>query len=164
MPTLLGYEDSKFRAIFELTLDGILIADDSGRYLDANPAACHLLGMKRERIIGRTIEDFADPGRKTEVRKTWRHFLASGMQKGFFRIYRTDGSTRHVEYIAKAHILPHQHLSILRDITERNRAELSLRTSEDRLRLTVHRGPRRGQRGRRERHASQIAIYRQHQP
>jgi len=129
--------EAKFRAIFEITQDGMLIVDDHGRYIDANPAACGLLGMKRERIIGRIIEDFADPHRKGEVQKSWRHFLECGSQKGFFRIYRPDGSTRHVEYIAKAHVIPHQHLSILRDITERNQAELTLRTSEDRLRLTV---------------------------
>jgi PAS domain S-box-containing protein len=130
-------DESKFRAIFDSTLDGILIADDFGRYIDANPAACNLMGMRRERIIGRAIEDFSDPQRRDETRKTWRLFLERGNQMGFFRIYRPDGSTRHVEYIAKANVLPHQHLSILRDITERNQAELSLRTSEDRLHLTI---------------------------
>src|SRR5262249_32762240 len=56
---------------------------------------------------------------------------------GLFRIYRPDGTTRHVDYIAKAHILPNQNLSIFRDITERNQAERSLRESEDRLRTAL---------------------------
>src|SRR5471030_506723 len=88
--------EARFRAIIETTLDGMLIADDSGRYLDANPAACALLGMKRESIIGRRVEDFADPKRKQEVRKSWRRFLEEGYQRGLFRIYRPDKTTRHV--------------------------------------------------------------------
>jgi len=127
----------KFRAIYEMAQDGMLITNDQGRYIDANPAACALLGMKRHHIIGRYITHFADPHRKEEVQQSWRHFLESGSQKGFFRIFRPDGTTRHVEYIAQANIAPHQHLSILRDITERDRSEKTLRNSEDSLRLAL---------------------------
>src|SRR5437867_4060576 len=128
---------AKFQAVFETTLDGMLISDDAGRYLDANPAACFLLGMRRQDIIGRKVEDFADPKRKEEVRKSWRRFLEQGRQQGFFRIYRPDGTTRYVDYIARARILPRQHLSILRDMTERDQAERALRESEDRVRTAL---------------------------
>src|SRR5260370_22003872 len=93
--------------------------------------------MKRDGIIGRVIEDFADPARKEEIRRSWRRFLEQGSERGLFRIFRPDGTTRLVDYIARTNILPGQHLSILRDITERDQAERSLRESEDRLRLVV---------------------------
>ena len=64
-------------------------------------------------------------------------FYREVFRKGFFRLYRPDGTTRHVEYTAQAHMFPHQHISILRDTTERNRAEHSLRESEDRLRVAI---------------------------
>src|SRR5882724_1190482 len=129
--------DAKFRAIFDTTLDGILIANDKGRYVAANAVASDLFGMKRKSIVGRFVEDFADPKRKHEVQANWRRFLKQGYQRGLFRIYRPDGSSRYVDYIARAHILPNQNLCILQDLTERNQAERSLREREDRLRQEV---------------------------
>src|SRR6266700_2047135 len=110
--------EAKFQAIFKTTLDGILIADDKGRYVAANTVACALFGMKEKSILGRYGEDVADPVRKDEVRANWRRFMQQGYQRGFFRIYRPDGTSRYLDYIARAHILPNQHLCILRDITE----------------------------------------------
>jgi len=94
--------DAKFRAIFNTTLDGILIANDKGRYVAANTVASDLFGMERKSIVGRLVEDFADPERKHEVRANWRRFLKQGYQRGLFRIYRPDGSSRYVDYIARA--------------------------------------------------------------
>src|SRR5690349_16426234 len=37
-----------FDAVFASALDPMLIADDEGRYVDANPAACALLGKSLE--------------------------------------------------------------------------------------------------------------------
>ncbi|MEZ4637974.1 MAG: PAS domain S-box protein [Caldilineaceae bacterium] len=53
--------ERQLRALFESALDAILIADDEGRYIDANPAASELFGLSRESLIGRTVRDFAAP-------------------------------------------------------------------------------------------------------
>src|SRR5947209_6987446 len=74
--------EAKFRAVFEATPEGILITNDAGRYTDANAAACALLGMRRENIVGRSVEDFADPHRREEIRRSWRGFLEQGDQRG----------------------------------------------------------------------------------
>lgn len=105
--------EAKFQAIVETTSDGILIADDKGCYLDANAVACRLFGMPRKSILGRHVEDFADPKRKHEVQANWRRFLKQGYQRGFFRIYRPDGTSRYVDYIARAHILPNHIFGLL---------------------------------------------------
>src|SRR5690349_12134132 len=43
------------RAVFDGSLDALLLADDDGRYVDANPAACELFGVPREQLIGSKI-------------------------------------------------------------------------------------------------------------
>ena len=43
----------RLQALFDTTLDAILLADDQARYVDANPAACTLLGYDREELLRR---------------------------------------------------------------------------------------------------------------
>lgn len=45
----LGESQQRFQAIFENALDAILIIDDTGRYIDANPAAS-ALGLQPRRV------------------------------------------------------------------------------------------------------------------
>ncbi len=127
--------ERQFRAVFEGALDAMILADDEGRYVDANPAACTLFGLSRAEIIGRQVADFAEPG--FESGKAWAEFRRSGSSRGFFRLVRPDGTARETEYAATADILPGRHLSVLRDVTERKRAEEDLRASEERLRLAA---------------------------
>jgi PAS domain S-box-containing protein len=60
----------------------------------------------------------------------WQAFLEQGEQEGEFPLYRPDGEMRNLEFKAKAGFLPGRHLSVLRDVTERKRAEEALRESE----------------------------------
>jgi PAS domain S-box-containing protein len=122
-----------FRAVFDNALDAMLIADDAGQYVDANPAACALFGVSRDELLSSSLSRFIEPGREAETAQSWRSFLAAGEQKGLFRIRRADGETRDLEYNAVANILPGRHLSILRDVTERQRFAAALSAQADEL-------------------------------
>jgi formate hydrogenlyase transcriptional activator len=50
-----------FRAIIFHPSTPILIADDDRRYHEASIGASKLLGLPREKIIGRSLDDFAVP-------------------------------------------------------------------------------------------------------
>jgi PAS domain S-box-containing protein len=108
---------ARFEAVFEAAGHAMLIAGDDRRYLDANPAACALLGLPRSQILGRRIDDFTDPS-SGEVDQVWRDFLENGRMAGDFWIRRPDGGRRLVEFHATANILPGEHLSVLRDVTD----------------------------------------------
>ncbi|MDQ3862150.1 MAG: PAS domain S-box protein, partial [Actinomycetota bacterium] len=126
----LNKSERQFRAVFENTLDAILIANDSGEYVGANDAACHLFGVSLEELLGAKVEDFVRPGEQHQTRLAWQAFLEQGEQEGEFPLYRPDGEMRSLEFKAKAGFLPRRHLSVLRDVTERKRAEERLRESE----------------------------------
>lgn len=122
-----GHREGPFRALFESSIDAILIADDSRRYVDANPAACELLGIERSHISRYHIDDFAAPNLREHIEEAWSAFLKDGTQRGEYELIRTDGSVRFVEFSATANFIPGRHLSSLRDVTDRKKVEQSLR-------------------------------------
>ncbi|MEQ9233460.1 PAS domain S-box protein [Coleofasciculus sp. E2-BRE-01] len=126
---------SLFQALFNQALDAMAIADDQGQYVEVNPAACRLFGLSREELLGCRISDFADL--EFDFSQAWRIFLEQGHVKGEFRLRCRDGTIRETEYSATANVIPHRHLSVLRDITERKQVEAELRQSEERLNLAL---------------------------
>jgi PAS domain S-box-containing protein len=106
-----------FRAIVHLPSAPILIADDEGHSQDASAGAGRLLGLPREAIIGRPVDDFAPAGFKPRVSQIWRDFLERGEQEGVLSIAGPHGTPREVEFVAKGNVLPVRHVLALRDKT-----------------------------------------------
>ena len=95
----------------------ILIADNDRRYQEASVGASKLLGLPREKIIGRSLDEFAVPEIRPVISERWRKFLEEGEQVGTLQLLGPDGAPRDVEYVAKGNVLPVRHLLALRDKT-----------------------------------------------
>jgi PAS domain S-box-containing protein len=125
----LRQRERQFRAVFEATLDAMLIANDASQYVDANQFALSLLGVNREQLLNMTVADLAPPEERAAMMTVWQRILREGRTEGEFRIRRGDGTLRIVECRATADITPGCHLLALRDITVKRTAQ------EQRLRL-----------------------------
>jgi PAS domain S-box-containing protein len=123
--------DCEFSSIFRSVLDGILITDDSGICLDANPAAAAILRCSRNELIGQSVARFLMD--MDSFTRGWNSFLQNKHQRGRARLLAGDGTTLYVDFTAAANYLPGRHLLILCDVTERTHTELSLRKSEERF-------------------------------
>ena len=123
--------ERKFTSVVENALDAILILDDQAICREANPAAESLFGTGRSALIGYPI------GRlyrnSEQFRESWQTLLAQKFQQGDAELIREASAPVFVEYTAKADCLPGQHVMILRDVTERRRAQMSLLESEERF-------------------------------
>lgn len=120
---LMEQHQARFQALFEAAQDAVLIADDERRYVDANPAASALFGVQRENLRGRRVDEFIEDVKGDSVDNAWQNFQVEGIQRGECRLLRPDHTEHHLEYSARANFAPGLHLSILRDVTERKKAE-----------------------------------------
>ena len=110
----------RYRALFERAGDAILIADDSGRCVDANESAAALLALPSESIIGRNLNEFmVDALGSPDVDAAWNAFRSAGEMRGEIRFRRPNGEIRETEMSAVADISPGLNLVIARDVTER---------------------------------------------
>ena len=73
------------------------------------------MGLPRDEIIGRSLDDFVGPSFKPRVPELWQDFLRRGLQEGTIELKGADGHTREVAYTAKGNVLPVRHLLVLRD-------------------------------------------------
>jgi PAS domain S-box-containing protein len=124
--------DCEFSSIFHNVLDGILIVNNEGDCLDANPAAVGILRISADELIGSNIDCFLiDRDNST---KRWSSFLPSTNRRGRIELVAGDGTKRFVDFTATANYLPGRHVLVICDVTERTQAELFLRESEERFR------------------------------
>jgi formate hydrogenlyase transcriptional activator len=107
-----------FRAIVFHPSVPILLTDNNRRYQEASVGASKLLGLPREKIIGRSLDDFAEPSFKPVISDRWQAFLKEGEQQGTLPLVGPDGGVREVEYTAKGNVLPVRHLLVLSDKTK----------------------------------------------
>ena len=122
----LAASEARYRALFERAGDAILVADDSGTYVDANESAAILLGLPREEIIGHRLNDFlVETLKSVDAQAAWNALRAAGEMRGELQLRRADGEILDAEYRAIADVATGLHLGVLRDITERRRHERS---------------------------------------
>ncbi len=130
--------EEQYTALFNHSLDAIIIAENDGTFVDANPQASEFFGLSRDEIIGMKHLHFATPDAKTNMHESWERFLQDGEMATEFRLYHKQGVWRDLEVRAKAGVLPGRHLLIFRDITEQKRAQEALRNAHDELETRVN--------------------------
>src|SRR6202035_1610773 len=111
--SVLDAMEREFQSIFDSTLDGILILDDMGTCVEANPAVLDLLGVQRNNLVGHPIRKFHPA--PTDFEETWTRLLGRKYDHGETQLVRQDGTTIFVEYTVKANYLPDRNVAVIRD-------------------------------------------------
>ena len=113
---------TRLAALFDNALNAIVMADDLGRYVDANPAACQMLGYTRAELLQRYVTDLVVPG-SIDVDAQWAAFLGERQSRGRVQLRCQSGRVVVAQFSAVAHMQPGVHLSILSDVTEEVRGQ-----------------------------------------
>jgi formate hydrogenlyase transcriptional activator len=128
--------EEHFRILVEQASDGIFIADAQGKYIDVNSAGAEMLGYTREEILQLSIADIVVAEEIPRVAAEVARLEGGDIIRSEWMFRRKDGSFFPGEVCGKQ--LPDGRLQgILRDMTERNRAEEILRHSEERFRVAL---------------------------
>src|SRR5580700_8644549 len=88
--------DSEFLSIFQNVLDGILIVDNEGNCMDANPAAASILRLPTNKLIGQGIRRFLS--NRDSLDERWNSFLQNKSQRGRAQLVAGDGTTLFVDF------------------------------------------------------------------
>jgi PAS domain S-box-containing protein len=105
-------------AIFERGSTAMLVVNHARTYLDVNAAAARLHGRPRAEMIGRTLDDFVAPERRSDLDQPWEALLGGDNVQATCELVRLDGSRVDVEYAATANFLPGRHLFIFFRLSE----------------------------------------------
>ena len=131
--------EERFRAYVEQAADALFVHDLTGRFLDVNQRACASLGYSREELLGMSVFDIDTEYDAARAQSAWETILPGQPFTLLGRHRRKDGTTFPVEVQFGCFHLQdtRRYLGMVRDITERSRAEAELRESEERFRAMV---------------------------
>ena len=115
--------EPRWEQAFAASLDPMVIVDDEQRFVDANPAAGLLLGYPPEELVGHVIADLVAPRQRERITRLWADFILAGGGRGDWAVVTRGGELLEVEASAAANAFDGHHLMVLRDTTERKRAE-----------------------------------------
>jgi PAS domain S-box-containing protein len=130
--------EERYRTIMDQAADAIFMRDETGRILEANRKACQSLGYSREELLEKSVWDIDPEALQAGKQRLWGRILAGEQFTFESRQRRKDGSSFPVEATLGLVRLPAGPavLGLVRDITERKRAEDALIESEKSLRET----------------------------
>jgi PAS domain S-box-containing protein len=123
------------QALFEGIDDAVFVHDLQGRILEANPAACQRLGYTREELLRLSTSDIDAPEFAEGFGERLRQQLSTGGVRCEGRHRTKDGRVIPVDINSSAIIVGGEPavLAVMRDITERKRAEEALRKQSELL-------------------------------
>ncbi len=135
--------EERYRQLFDSISDAVIVYSSEGRFLDCNATALQRLGYTREEFLRLGAADIVHPDFHQTMKGNQKRIWA-GEPTVVESVHRCkDGrsipvevNARRVEYNGKPAIL-----AVVRDITERKRAEEELRESEDHYRTIFESAP-----------------------
>jgi len=126
-----------YRAIFEHSLDGIILSKPNGTILSANPAACSIFGCLEEELCTTGWPGLLDPDesrglaadKEGETSITERTLVRKDGTKFTGEVAANCFQDRHGQVLTS---------TIVRDITKRKKTKEALRLSEDKFYKAFH--------------------------
>ena len=127
--------EEMFRSLSETAQDGIIVLDSKERIQVWNPAAERIFGWSMDEVLGRPLHEFVIPPNMEDLHLDWfRAFVDTGKLDRMMELpwLRKDGARVPVEVSLSSFVAGGVRylVGIVRDISERKRAERALRRAK----------------------------------
>ncbi|MCG6916926.1 MAG: PAS domain S-box protein [Deltaproteobacteria bacterium] len=132
--------EQRYRSILENIEEGYFEVDLAGNFTFVNDALCKIAGYDRDELIGMNNREYTTGEIAKKMYQAFNKTYETGEAARIvdYDIFRKDGSTRTLELSASLMTdstgKPAGFRGVVRDVTERKRAEEALRESEERYR------------------------------
>jgi two-component system, cell cycle sensor histidine kinase and response regulator CckA len=144
---VLRQSEEKYRTILENIEDAYYEVDLPGNLTFFNDSLCRLVGYSREELMGMNNRQLTDPENAQKLYQEFNKVYRTGRSSKVFdwEIIKKDGMKRNVEASvslikdSRAHSIGFR--GIVRDITERKRADEALRTEKQRFQTLSEQAP-----------------------
>ncbi len=132
----LRQERDRYRTLFEYAADGIVIVDVAGHYVDVNAGLCAMLGYTRDELVGAHSSTLVAPNELNNVGFTRKALAETTAFHREWDLRRKDGTVLPTDVLST--LMPDGNLiSVIRDVSDRNRAIHALREAEERVRFAL---------------------------
>lgn len=110
----------------------IFVADERGRYCEANPAAERVTGFSQAELLEKKVPDLIPERALSDANAHFARLLRTGTSDGELPFIRKDGEERRWTVSARR-ITDRRYIAFCEDVTESRNMELALRDSENRF-------------------------------
>ncbi len=129
-----------YKALFKVSPNAILLADDNGIIIDVNPALYKSLGYEKDDLIGKNVKILAHPENVTEVERNISQILRGDTLRHTVKSRTKKGDIVYMELHERRVLLANNRygfISVGRNITERVLAEQALKSARDQLQAVI---------------------------
>ncbi|HWR27969.1 MAG TPA: PAS domain S-box protein, partial [Candidatus Thermoplasmatota archaeon] len=132
--------EEKLKQILDSSPDAITVTDLKGNIIECNQTASKMYGSPKAELIGKNALQFFSPKDRKKAKDNLMKTLEVGFIKNVEYILQTKGGREFpaelsANLIRDASGNPQSFVSIVRDITERKKAEGALKESQEKYRL-----------------------------
>ncbi len=117
--------EQKFKSYIENAPYGVFVADQAGRYVEVNEAACTMTGYNRDELLSMRIIDLIPSGQQDVAEKHFQTVVEEAVSKGMIPFVRKNGVQRWWT-VSAVKLSETRFLGYTEDVTARKQVEDSL--------------------------------------
>ncbi len=125
----LAASESFLKAIFDKSLNAILVTDDAGKYITANESAANLFGYPLDKLLKMNVRELIKT-ENSDAEEKYKQFVDEGKETGEIEFTVPNAGKKIAHYNA-IRIKKDFNLSVLHDITENKKAERELKNAKE---------------------------------
>ena len=134
--TALKQSEEKYRSYIDNAPDGVFVADENGKYIEVNEAACRITGYSEDELLKMSISDILPAESYKDGLAHFRKVVTTGTSK-VDMLFKHKSGTNRWWAVEAVKISETRFLGFTKDITGRMQMEESLRLSEEKYRLMI---------------------------